>query len=85
MKSASQDGILAVCADIPRPMRVMKVCTSGTKGVGFGIVRGGGFNLCSDRRCVHVALRRVVGRLRSASGRLSAMVAVSLSVIMSME
>lgn len=36
MKSLSQEGILEVWALSPRPIRVRKVGTSGTKGVGFG-------------------------------------------------
>lgn len=36
MKRDCQEGILEDCAARPRPMRVRKVCTSGTKGVGWG-------------------------------------------------
>lgn len=37
-KRASQVGNLAVCELRPRPMSVRKVLTSGTKGVGDGII-----------------------------------------------
>lgn len=40
VKSLSQDSIFAACADRPRPMRVRKVETSGTKGVGRGTGEG---------------------------------------------
>lgn len=38
MKRASQEVILDECLDISRPIRVRKVWTSGTKGVGEGTV-----------------------------------------------
>jgi len=40
-KRKDHDGNLEVCLERPRPIRVRKVGTSGTKGVGSGIILGG--------------------------------------------
>lgn len=36
MNSLSQEGRLLACLDMPRPIKVRKVWTSGTNGVGEG-------------------------------------------------
>lgn len=54
---ASQVGILALCCDMLRPIRVRKVWGSGTKGVGRGI-RAGVMFACRQRNWV---LRKDVG------------------------
>lgn len=48
-KRASQVGNLAACWLMPRPMRVRKVLTSGTNGVGDGMYGVLLACLCADR------------------------------------
>ena len=59
-------------------MRVRKVETSGTKGVGRGICGDGLFKAWRDRHWKHVGavVRREEGSWRSVKGRLSAIVVV---------